>query len=211
MEVDVVSKADNQKHAVATLDLPRDESHALAASSVRVWSLLIALASNNLVMPVAGMSCICGIYTPSQQRSPRHTTTINPGASFPHGDFGIVTKSSTEIPRGITWGLWPTTNIPVSLQLQLSKLKGHWTEISESSQRPMTVYNACSEESQIDFPGSVPATIIASFVDEDTLDRLAWIALFRPLWQKYLSRHTSTSSPASASRRPVHPLGMDRP
>lgn len=48
MEVHVVSKADNQKHAVAALDTLHDESHSLAPSSVRVWPLLIALTSNNL-------------------------------------------------------------------------------------------------------------------------------------------------------------------
>lgn len=48
MEVHVVSKADNQKHAVAALDTFHDEGHSLAPSSVRVWPLLIALTSNNL-------------------------------------------------------------------------------------------------------------------------------------------------------------------
>lgn len=48
MEVHVVSKADNQEHAVATLDRPEYESHSLALSSVRVQPLLIALTSNNL-------------------------------------------------------------------------------------------------------------------------------------------------------------------
>lgn len=48
MKVHVVSKADNQEHAVATLDRPEYESHGLSTSSVRVQPLLISLTSNNL-------------------------------------------------------------------------------------------------------------------------------------------------------------------
>ena len=47
MEVHVVSKVDNQVHAVATLDRSTYH-HDLDASSVRVQPLLITLSSNNL-------------------------------------------------------------------------------------------------------------------------------------------------------------------
>lgn len=75
----------------------------------------------------------------------------------------------------------------------------------------MTIYNIYSEEGRIDLPETMPTTSIASLLGEDTLNRLAWTALFRPIWQTgyLLSRHTFTSSPAS--RSPVHPLGIDRP
>jgi hypothetical protein len=79
----------------------------------------------------------------------------------------------------------------------------------------MTIYNAYMEEGRIDLPESVPEIKsnikISSFVDEDALKRMAWIALFRPTWQTgyLLSRHTFTSNPAS--QPPIHPLGMNLP
>ena len=70
---------------------------------------------------------------------------------MPAWGFGVVTESTTEIPLGkLLWGFWPTASFPVSLRLQTSGLKGSWTEISESRQRLMTVYNVYSEEGRID-------------------------------------------------------------
>jgi hypothetical protein len=48
MEVHVVSRSNNQVHAVATLDRLEYEQQGLAASSARVQPLMITLSSNNL-------------------------------------------------------------------------------------------------------------------------------------------------------------------
>lgn len=129
-----------------------------------------------------------------------------------------MTESTTEITRGtLLWGFWPTASISVSLKLQPSELKGHWTEITDSRQRLMSIYNAYMEEGHIDLPDFVPGiktkpTInISSFVDENLLKRMAWISLFRPTWQTgyLLSRHTFTSNPTT--QPPIHPLGMNLP
>ncbi|BCS18072.1 DUF2855 family protein [Aspergillus puulaauensis] len=212
MEVHVVSKADNQKHAVAALDTLHDESHSLASSSVRVWPLLIALTSNNLSYARGGdLLHWWDTYPVPAALSAPYNDQKSWGI-VPAWGFGVVTESSTDISRGtLLWGFWPTANIPVSLQLQPSKPKGYWAETSESRQRLMTIYNIYSEEGRIDLPETMPTTSIASLLGEDTLNRLAWTTLFRPIWQTgyLLSRHTFTSSPASLL--PVHPLGIDRP
>ncbi|KAL2814056.1 hypothetical protein BDW59DRAFT_24137 [Aspergillus cavernicola] len=216
MEAHVVSKADNQEHAVATLDRPEYESHALAASSVRVRPLLIALTSNNLSYARGGdFLHWWDTYPVPAELSPPYNDQSSWGI-VPAWGFGVVTQSTTEITPGtLLWGFWPTANIPVLLRLQPSEPKGHWTEISESRQRLMTIYNAYSEESRIDLPEFVPGTMtktnISSLVDDDALKRMSWISLFRPTWQTgyLLSRHTFTSSPAS--RPPIHPLGMNLP
>jgi hypothetical protein len=125
-----------------------------------------------------------------------------------------VTESTTDItPGALLWGFWPTASTPVSLRLQPSEVKGHWTETSESRQRLMTIYNAYVEEGRIDLPEFVtkPNINISSLVNEDVLKHMSWISLFRPTWSTgyLLSRHTFTSSPAS--RPPIHPLGMNLP
>lgn len=48
MDVHVVSKANNEVHAVATLQSLEYERQGLDASSVRVQPLIITLSSNNL-------------------------------------------------------------------------------------------------------------------------------------------------------------------
>lgn len=65
----------------------------------------------------------------------------------PAWGYGIVTESRTGITPGtLVWGFWPTASIPVLLKLQPSEPKGFWTEITESRQRLMTIYNSDSDE-----------------------------------------------------------------
>lgn len=135
---------------------------------------------------------------------------------MPAWGFGVVTESTTEIPVGkLLWGFWPTASYPVSLRLQASGLKSSWTEISESRQCLMTIYNVYSEEGRIDLPdlvlGAKSWNDLSSLVDEDTLQSLAWTSIFRPTWQTgyFLSRHTFTSDPTS--RPQIHPLGVNLP
>jgi hypothetical protein len=219
MEVHVVSKADNLEHAVATLNHPEYESHNLATSSVRVRPLLISLTSNNLSYARGGDFLHWWDTYPVPVELPPPYNDQNSWGIVPAWGYGVVTESTTDITPGtLLWGFWPTTaSIPVSLKLQPSEPKGHWTEISESRQRLMTVYNAYMEEGRIDLPDFVPGTKtkpninISSFVNEDVLKLMSWISLFRPTWQTgyLLSRHTFTSNPAS--RPPIHPLGMNLP
>lgn len=216
MEVHVVSKADNREHAVVTLDRPEDESHSLAESSVRVQPLLIALTSNNLSYARGGDFLHWWDTYPVPAELPPPYNDQNSWGIVPAWGFGVVTESTTEITLGtLLWGFWPTASIPVLLRLQPSEVKGHWTEISESRQRLMTIYNAYMEEGLVVLPGFVSGTKtkpnLSSLVNEDVLKRMSWISLFRPTWQTgyLLSRHTFTSSPAS--RPPIHPLGMNLP
>ncbi|CAG8924734.1 unnamed protein product [Penicillium salamii] len=218
MEVHVVSKADNQEHAVATLDHSEYESHSLSMSSVRVQPLLISLTSNNLSYARGGdFLHWWDTYPVPAELSPPYNDQKSWGI-VPAWGYGVVTESTTEITPGtLLWGFWPTASISVSLKLQPSELKGHWTEITDSRQRLMSIYNAYMEEGHIDLPDFVPGiktkpTInISSFVDENLLKRMSWISLFRPTWQTgyLLSRHTFTSNPAT--QPPIHPLGMNLP
>lgn len=218
MEVHVVSKTDNQEHAVAVLDSPEVNNSSLSESSVRVRPLLISLTSNNLSYARAGDFLHWWDTYPVPAQLPAPYNDRSSWGIVPAWGYGVVTESTTDITPGtLLWGFWPTASMPVSLRLQRSEPAGHWTEISESRQRLMTIYNAYIEEGRIDFPDSASGNRlqsnidISSLVGEEKLNHMSWISLFRPVWQTgyLLSRHTFTSSPAS--RPPIHPLGMNLP
>lgn len=103
----------------------------------------------------------------------------------------------------------------VTLKLEPCEPRGFWSEVSESRQRLMTIYNSYSEERKIEIPESISETRdwtkLSSLIDKDTLKRLSWISVFRPTWQTgyLLSRHTFTSNPTV--RPPTHPLGINLP
>ncbi|KAF5857283.1 hypothetical protein ETB97_006008 [Aspergillus alliaceus] len=211
MEVHVVSKGNNWEHAVATLDDHEYEKHSLPPSCVRVRPVLTSLTSNNLSYARGGeVLHWWDTYPVPIQVSPPYNDQKSWGI-VPTWGFAIVTESTLGIAPGtVLWGFWPTADIAVSLKLQPSEPKGHWTEISEPRQRLMTVYNAYSEEGHISLPISTPKTI-SSLFSEEALQRMAWESLFRPTWQTgyLLSRHTFTSSPGT--QPPVHPLGIGLP
>jgi hypothetical protein len=216
MEVHVVSKANNQEHAVATLDNPEYETRHLATSSVRVQPLLIALTSNNLSYARGGDFLHWWDTYPVPAELPPPYNDQSAWGIVPAWGFGVVTESTTDISPGtLLWGFWPTASIPVSLRLQASDVKGHWTEISQSRQRLMTIYNAYVEEGRVNLPdvkaGTQTNINISSLVNENVLKRMSWISLWRPTWSTgyLLSRHTFTSSPVE--RPPIHPLGMNLP
>ncbi|KAJ5982908.1 hypothetical protein N7481_005007 [Penicillium waksmanii] len=216
MKVHVVSKVDNNIHAVTRLDQSSYEQQILLASSVRVQPLLITLSSNNLSYARGGDLLRWWDTYPVPAELPQPYNDQKSWGIVPAWGYGLVVESTTNIAPGtILWGFWPTASMTVTLKLEPCEPKGFWTEVSESRQRLMTIYNSYSEELKIKIPESIfetrDWTKLSSLVDEDTLKRLSWISVFRPTWQTgyLLSRHTFTSNPTV--RPPIHPLGINLP
>ncbi|KAJ5388849.1 hypothetical protein N7509_011390 [Penicillium cosmopolitanum] len=181
MKVHVVSKVDNNLHAVTRIDQSSHEQNILLGSSVRVQPLLITLSSNNLSYARGGNLLHWWDTYPVPAELPQPYNDQKSWGIVPAWGYGVVVESTTNITPGtILWGFWPTASMTVTLKLEPCEPRGFWSELS-------------------------------SLIDKDTLKRLSWISVFRPTWQTgyLLSRHTFTSNPTV--RPPTHPLGINLP
>lgn len=100
------------------------------------------------------------------------------------------------------WGFWPTSTVPADLQLKATEPKGHWIEISETRQKLMNTYNR-----YIEVPRS-PDSVSSPDFGEDELERMAWNALFRGVWEGAYLLSQYVFSPSPQTQMPIHPLGM---
>ena len=121
----------------------------------------------------------------------------------PAWGYAIVIGSTTRIPEDtVLWGFWPTSNVPVDLQLKATEPKGHWIEISETRQKLMSTYNRYMEA-----PSS-PVSLSSPEFGEDELEHMVWNALFRGVWEGAYLLSQYVFSPNPQNQMSIHPLGM---
>ena len=102
----------------------------------------------------------------------------------------------------MVWGFWPTSTVPVDLQLKATEPKGHWIEITKTRQKLMSTYNRYME-----VPSS-PVSKSSPNFGEDELEHMAWNALFRGVWEGAYLLSQYVLSPNPQNQTPIHPLGI---
>ncbi len=136
--------------------------------------------------------------------SPAPYNDISTWGIVPAWGYAVVLESSTSMPPGtVIWGFWPTSTVPTDLRLKATEPKGHWIEISGRRQKLMNTYNRYIEQSQ------PPISLSSPRFAEHELERMAWNALFRGVWEGAYLLNQHVFSPNPQSHPPIHPLGAD--
>lgn len=185
--IHVVSKLDNAKHAVFHID---QDPPSLAASSVRVQTWLVSLSYNNLTYARSGTPLHWWDTYPVPDASPTPFNNREEWGIVPAWGYGRVLESTNDAiaPGTLLWGMWPTSEHAVDLQLEAIEPSGHWSERSAQRSKLMTVYNTYEQ------------------VDEIDAQAMRMTALCKPLWQ---GPHLLNTSVFSARR--IHPFGFGAP
>ncbi|KAL4924813.1 DUF2855 family protein [Aspergillus undulatus] len=190
MDVHVISKANNTKHA--TFQLPNPTT-PLKPSSIRIRSSLLSLSSNNLSYALHGTRLAWW-----------DTYPVPPSAPAPYNDptewgivpaWGLATVLESTVPE-ITpgtalYGFWPTSSRAVDLEIAPAEVEGHYKEVSAHRQTLMPIYNRLS---------------IFDTQGKD-LSELGWVVGgLRPIFMAgyVLSEYAFTPDPAN--HPPIHPL-----
>ncbi|EUC43340.1 hypothetical protein COCMIDRAFT_101129 [Bipolaris oryzae ATCC 44560] len=185
--IHVVSKLDNTKHAVFHID---QDPPSLAASSVRVQTWLVSLTSNNLTYARSGTPLRWWDTYPVPEASPTPFNNREEWGIVPAWGYGRVLESTIDAiaPGSLLWGMWPTSEHAVDLQLEAIEPSGHWSERSTQRSKLMTIYNTYEQ------------------VSESNAQTMRMTALCKPLWQ---GPHLLNTSVFSARR--IHPFGFGAP
>ncbi|USP74114.1 uncharacterized protein yc1106_01388 [Curvularia clavata] len=185
--IHVVSKLDNAKHAVFHID---QDVPSLAASSVRVQTWLISLTYNNLTYARSGTPLHWWDTYPVPEASPAPFNNREEWGIVPAWGYGRVLESKNDAiaPGSLLWGMWPTSEHAVDLQLEAIEPAGHWLERSAQRSKLMTVYNSYEQ------------------VGESDAQTMRMTALCKSLWQGPHLLNTSVFS-----TRRIHPFGFGAP
>lgn len=188
--VHIISKHDNSKHASFGVD-PGKELPKLADSSIRVRTSLISLTSNNLTYARAGTPLHWWDTFPVPATAPASYANAENWGILPAWGYGEVLESTLSIPVGTTlWGFWPTSSLPVDLQLEPAEPAGHWIDTSPHRTKVMSYYQRYTQVK-----------------DPITEEEKAKTSLYKPVWVAgfALDRYVFTTSPSQ--RPPTHPFG----
>ncbi|KAE8378557.1 hypothetical protein BDV26DRAFT_280962 [Aspergillus bertholletiae] len=187
--IHVVSKQDNSRHAVVTVDSAPLATRQLPPSSVRVRPLLLTLSSNNLSYARAGDFLRWWHTYPVPSEAPAPYNDQSAWGIVPAWGYARVLDSTTDIAPGSTlWGFWPTSGLPTELTLIPGEPRGHWFEVSEHRKDLMTYYNRYE------------------VVSEDDRDTMAWTTAIRAIWAAGYLLSEYVFSPKGTTT-PVHPAG----
>jgi hypothetical protein len=169
-QVHVVKKGDLLDHRTITVDSsalpPLEENH------IRVHSVLTSLTANNLTYARLGSSPMKWLDAyPVPSSLPAPFNDRDKYGIVPCWGYAEVLESRLEgIPMGaLLWGFWPTSSVPVDLELTPAKAKGHWIETSSHRQTLMPIYNRYI---------SAPHLLSDVLADASLRDSLAWKPLF---------------------------------
>ncbi|XP_014559589.1 hypothetical protein COCVIDRAFT_13494 [Bipolaris victoriae FI3] len=185
--IHVVSKLDNAKHAVFHID---QDLPSLAASSVRVQTWLVSLTYNNLTYARSGTLLKWWDTYPVPESSPTPFNNREEWGIVPAWGYGRVLESTIDAiaPGSLLWGMWPTSEHAVDLQLEATEPSSHWPERSAQRSKLMTMYNSYEQ------------------VSESDAQTMRMTALCKPLWQGPHLLNTSVFS-----TRRIHPFGFGAP
>lgn len=139
--VHVISKADTTEHHTVSTDaslLP-----LLAANNIRLQTRLISLTANNLTY--ARNAAIANWWdafpVPSFLPAP-YNDTVTYGI-VPAWGYAEVVESRTAglEPGSIFWGFWPSSSLPIDLQLVPTQPAGHYIDITPHRQAMWSYYH----------------------------------------------------------------------
>lgn len=185
IQVHVVSKLNNSKHAVFNIERP-STGPACPTSSVRVQPLLFALTSNNLSYARGGKTLHWWDAFPVPDGSPEEFKDEEKWGVVPAWGYGRVLESNIEAitKESLLWGFWPVSSHPFQIQLEPIKPDGNWRATDQHRSKLMSIYNRYEQV----IPGD--------------LDRMKMTALCKPLWMGPYSLNRGVFAPEG-----IHPLG----
>ncbi|KAJ5698681.1 hypothetical protein N7462_000686 [Penicillium macrosclerotiorum] len=203
MEVHVVSKQDNSKHAAFTL-LDTAYLPPLAESSIRIRTQILSLTSNNLTYVRLGD--IAHWWDPYPV-SDHYPAPYNDNARWgiaPAWGYATVEESTIPelVPGTVLHGFWPTSAALTDLKLKPSVPKGNWVEVSEHRQQVMPLYNR-----YVEIPASLAEISNASSPtpsQQEKLNRLAWPIVILCRAGSHLNEYVFPVNPETT---PIHPFG----
>lgn len=192
--IHVVAKANTAEHHVvtsSTASLP-----ALVDGQIRVRSLLVGLTSNNMAYATQGTRLHWWNAFPVPADLPAPYNDRTSYGIVPTWGYGEVLESRTSsIEAGrLIWGFWPSSELPVDLQLKPAGVEGHFVDVTEARGSLMNMYRR-----YILADADLTA---ASLADEAVFTRLARAANCRTVWEGGYALNK-----AVFGQSPVHPAG----
>ncbi|PIA95687.1 hypothetical protein CB0940_10712 [Cercospora beticola] len=193
-DIHVVRKAKISEHSTISISssLP-----PLPENKIRAIPRIVSLTANNLSYAKGGhiMHWWDAFPLPSHLPSP-HNDATQYGIVPVWGYAEILESKIADVVQGsMIWGLWPSYNIPVDLELQTAfELKGHYLDVSRHRDKLWKFYNHYVVASD---------KIRYRDLDQKTLERMAWEANVLPAAGWMLSRFVFGSSAPV-----VHPSGL---
>ncbi|KAM0717947.1 hypothetical protein Q7P37_006279 [Cladosporium fusiforme] len=140
-KVHVVNKENSKEHVV--LPISTDSLPPLAPNSIRLQPRLVSLTANNLSYARLGKIANWwdGFPVPSSLPAPYNDTSKY--GIVPCWGYAEVVSSRTEnLNQGtILWGFWPSSTLPVDLQLVPTEPAGHFIDITPSRERMWSYYH----------------------------------------------------------------------
>ncbi|GIZ48894.1 hypothetical protein CKM354_001193700 [Cercospora kikuchii] len=193
-EVHVVRTSNISEHTSITIS-----SHLppLPENKIRAMPRIISLTANNLSYAKGGhiMHWWDAFPLPADLPSPYNDATEY--GIVPVWGYGEILNSKIPdiIPGSMIWGLWPSHNMPVDLELQTAfDLKGHYFDVSRHREKLWKFYNHYVV---------APDKIRYRDLDQRTTERMAWEANILPAAGWMLSRFV-LGTPAPT----IHPGGL---
>ena len=186
-QVHVISKEDISKHATVQVD---PQPAPLADGSVRVRSKLLSITLNNRTYALRGTLLKWWDTYPVPGHLPAPYNNTEQWGIVPSWGYGqVVDSRNPEIPAGtLLFGFWPTSSLPVDLQLKPTDTSGYFFEASKHRQTLMTLYNRYE-----------------AVIEQHAENLQAWNSAVMTVWSAgyFLAEYCF---PAGQSR-PIHPFG----
>lgn len=191
--VHVISKANIAEHNV--VELPTSSPEALKDGHVRVRTVIIGLTANNLSYAQLGTMRAWWDAYPVPASLPAPYNDQQQYGIVPAWGYGEVLESKVAgIEAGmLLWGFWPTSSLPIDLELVPADAFGHFVEVSKQRQTLMNLYQRYTLRD--------PSMRLKS-LDNSATEHMAFEAACRPIWEAgYLLNKANFGDP------PAHPLG----
>ena len=197
--VQVLEKSDYTKQSLCTL--PASTSlPALATSSVRVRTKVIALTTNNIAYAIGGSFLHWWeTYPIPESVGPPFNDKARYGTVPGWGYAEVLESTTSVIPGTLLKGYFPFSTSPTDLQLTPAPVPGHWIETSPHRAQIMPLYHRYI----------VSSTPPGSNLNDDVLDSMAWDSLIGVLWEcAYLFNQFVFNAETTLR---THPSGTDEP
>lgn len=194
VDVHVVAKTDVTDHHVTKSSLPSLPS--LDKGHVRVRSLLLGLTSNNMAYATNGTRLHWWDAYPVPSDLPAPFNDHEKYGIVPCWGYGEVLESTIdEIDAGrLVFGLWPSSQVPVDLQLVPTAVKDHWIDVAPQRKEVMNLYRR--------FVLAESSLGVASLNDGRTFEWMARRANVGVLYEAGYLLNTAVFGETT-----VHPLG----
>ncbi|PPJ52129.1 hypothetical protein CBER1_10247 [Cercospora berteroae] len=194
-EIHVIRKSSIGEHSTISIS---SSSPPLQENKIRAIPRIVSLSANNLSYAKGAhiMHWWDAFPLPTNIPSP-----YNDAAQYgivPVWGYAEILNSKIAVvtPGSMIWGLWPSHNMPVDLELQPAfELKGHYFDVSRHREKLWRFYNH--------YVVVVADKTRYRDIDEKTIERMAWEANILPAAGWMLRRFVLGSSVPV-----VHPSGL---